>query len=107
MILLAVQRVGAGNGERLQWRKYSFSVIDSEATLTEITPFVSWGWGWVVPLEATSAISTVSLMLFSDTSDVHMRIRFGWRWAFLIQLPLFALSFFLTSTNLRYVTPVS
>ncbi|KAG7453193.1 MFS general substrate transporter [Guyanagaster necrorhizus] len=28
----------------------------------------------------------------------------GWRWAFLIQIPLFALSFVLTSHNLRYVT---
>ncbi|KAI0062144.1 MFS general substrate transporter [Artomyces pyxidatus] len=31
--------------------------------------------------------------------------RFGWRWAFLIQLPLFVLSFLLTSVNLRYTTP--
>ncbi|KAB5595004.1 MFS transporter [Ceratobasidium theobromae] len=31
--------------------------------------------------------------------------RYGWRWAFLIQVPFFALSFFLTSTNLNYVTP--
>ena len=31
----------------------------------------------------------------------------GWRWAFLIQLPLFALSLFLTTVNLRYPTPVS
>ncbi|KAI0956555.1 hypothetical protein AcW1_005206 [Taiwanofungus camphoratus] len=31
--------------------------------------------------------------------------RFGWRWAFLIQLPLFLVSFALTSINLRYVTP--
>ncbi|CAE6529005.1 unnamed protein product [Rhizoctonia solani] len=31
--------------------------------------------------------------------------RYGWRWAFLIQVPLFALSFFLTSVNLNYVTP--
>ncbi|KAH7335239.1 MFS general substrate transporter [Rhizoctonia solani] len=31
--------------------------------------------------------------------------RFGWRWAFLIQIPFFALSFFLTSINLNYVTP--
>lgn len=31
--------------------------------------------------------------------------RYGWRWAFLIQLPIFAVSFFLTSVNLRYVTP--
>ena len=32
--------------------------------------------------------------------------RYGWRWAFLIQLPLFLVSFILTSINLRYVTPV-
>ncbi|KAI0045780.1 MFS general substrate transporter [Auriscalpium vulgare] len=31
--------------------------------------------------------------------------RFGWRWAFLMQLPLFLLSFMLTSVNLRYTTP--
>ncbi|KLO19602.1 MFS general substrate transporter [Schizopora paradoxa] len=31
--------------------------------------------------------------------------RFGWRWAFIIQLPLFVLSFMLTSANLNYVTP--
>ncbi|EGN96457.1 hypothetical protein SERLA73DRAFT_186194 [Serpula lacrymans var. lacrymans S7.3] len=31
--------------------------------------------------------------------------RFGWRWAFLIQMPLFILSLILTSYNLRYVTP--
>ncbi|ETW85103.1 major facilitator superfamily, partial [Heterobasidion irregulare TC 32-1] len=31
--------------------------------------------------------------------------RFGWRWAFLLQMPLFMLSFFLTSINLQYVTP--
>jgi MFS family permease len=28
----------------------------------------------------------------------------GWRWAFLCQLPLFLLSFLLTTFNLRYVT---
>ncbi|SJL05054.1 uncharacterized protein ARMOST_08426 [Armillaria ostoyae] len=28
----------------------------------------------------------------------------GWRWAFLIQVPFFAVSFMLTSCNLRYVT---
>lgn len=32
--------------------------------------------------------------------------RLGWRWAFLIQTPLFLLSFCLTGYNLRYVTPV-
>ncbi|KAL4254412.1 MFS transporter superfamily protein [Abortiporus biennis] len=31
--------------------------------------------------------------------------RFGWRWAFLIQIPLFGVSFALTSINLHYVTP--
>ena len=31
---------------------------------------------------------------------------FGWRWAFLLQLPLFAISFMLSSVYLRYVTPV-
>ncbi|GJE88138.1 MFS general substrate transporter [Phanerochaete sordida] len=31
--------------------------------------------------------------------------RFGWRWAFLSQLPLFALSLALTSWNLHYATP--
>ncbi|KAG8679874.1 hypothetical protein FRC11_003197, partial [Ceratobasidium sp. 423] len=31
--------------------------------------------------------------------------RYGWRWAFLIQIPLFAVSFFLTSAYLNYVTP--
>lgn len=31
--------------------------------------------------------------------------RFGWRWAFLIQMPLFVLSLALTTYNLRYITP--
>ncbi|CDO71943.1 hypothetical protein BN946_scf184940.g90 [Trametes cinnabarina] len=31
--------------------------------------------------------------------------RLGWRWAFLIQIPLFIVSFMLTSVNLHYVTP--
>ncbi|KAI0085904.1 vacuolar amino acid permease [Irpex rosettiformis] len=31
--------------------------------------------------------------------------RLGWRWAFLLQLPLFAISFVLTSISLNYVTP--
>lgn len=31
--------------------------------------------------------------------------RLGWRWAFLLQLPLFLFSFAFTSVNLRYVTP--
>ncbi|KAJ8595827.1 MFS general substrate transporter [Rhizopogon salebrosus TDB-379] len=31
--------------------------------------------------------------------------RFGWRWAFLIQMPLFVLSLVLTTYNLQYVTP--
>ncbi|KAH9939440.1 MFS general substrate transporter [Amylocystis lapponica] len=31
--------------------------------------------------------------------------RLGWRWAFLLQLPLFLISFALTSINLHYVTP--
>lgn len=35
-----------------------------------------------------------------------LRCRLGWRWAFLIQMPLFLVSFMLTSVNLRYVTPV-
>ncbi|KAG8217158.1 major facilitator superfamily domain-containing protein [Butyriboletus roseoflavus] len=30
---------------------------------------------------------------------------FGWRWAFIMQLPLFALSLVLTAYNLHYVTP--
>ncbi|KAF8548481.1 MFS general substrate transporter [Imleria badia] len=30
---------------------------------------------------------------------------FGWRWAFIMQLPLFALSLLLTTYNLRYITP--
>ena len=34
-------------------------------------------------------------------------ISLGWRWAFLIQMPLFFVSFVLTSWNLDYVTPVS
>ncbi len=32
--------------------------------------------------------------------------RLGWRWAFFLQIPLFALSFVLTMCNLTYVTPV-
>ncbi|KDQ59888.1 hypothetical protein JAAARDRAFT_153957 [Jaapia argillacea MUCL 33604] len=31
--------------------------------------------------------------------------RFGWRWAFLLQMPLFFISFVLTSWHLNYVTP--
>lgn len=33
--------------------------------------------------------------------------RLGWRWAFLIQVPLLFASFVLTTINLNYVTPVS
>ena|ERR1700736_1602560 len=33
--------------------------------------------------------------------------RLGWRWAFLIQMPLFFVSLGLTQYNLHYVTPVS
>ena len=33
--------------------------------------------------------------------------RIGWRWAFLIQMPLFFVSLGLTQYNLNYVTPVS
>lgn len=32
---------------------------------------------------------------------------YGWRWAFIFQLPLFSLSLMLTSVNLHYATPVS
>jgi hypothetical protein len=35
------------------------------------------------------------------------RCRWGWRWAFLIQGPLFILAFMLATWNIRYVTPVS
>ncbi|GJJ11795.1 hypothetical protein Clacol_006033 [Clathrus columnatus] len=31
--------------------------------------------------------------------------RFGWRWAFLLQMPLYVISFLLTEYNLNYVTP--
>ncbi|KIJ29228.1 hypothetical protein M422DRAFT_61856 [Sphaerobolus stellatus SS14] len=31
--------------------------------------------------------------------------RFGWRWAFFFQVPLFIISFILTGRNLHYVTP--
>lgn len=30
----------------------------------------------------------------------------GWRWAFLLQMPVFLLSLLMTGINLRYVTPV-
>lgn len=33
--------------------------------------------------------------------------RLGWRWAFIVQIPLFALAFLLISCHLTYVTPVS
>lgn len=42
-----------------------------------------------------------------DILGIDMPPRFGWRWAFLMQIPLFIVSFFLTGANLRYVTPVS
>lgn len=32
--------------------------------------------------------------------------RFGWRWAFLCQMPVFVISFLLTEFNLHYVTQV-
>ena len=45
--------------------------------------------------------------LCSIPSNVILKVhRLGWRWAFIIQLPMFAVSFVLTSINLRYVTPV-
>ena len=37
---------------------------------------------------------------------MNCRLSLGWRWAFLLQLPLFAISFILTAFNLHYVTPV-
>ncbi len=45
----------------------------------------------------------------SEAQKVSRRLilyRLGWRWAFLIQVPFFAVSFVLTSYNLRYVTSV-
>lgn len=36
----------------------------------------------------------------------YVNDRFGWRWAFFMQIPLFVLSFILTGYNLHYVTPV-
>lgn len=41
---------------------------------------------------------------YRDTDDLHLH-RFGWRYAFLLQLPFFALSFILTSRFLTYSTP--
>jgi len=35
----------------------------------------------------------------------YVNDRFGWRWAFLMQIPLFVVSFILTGYNLHYVTP--
>ena len=47
-------------------------------------------------VNTSGAISTESL-------NQH---RYDWRAAFLIQIPLFCVSFVLTGYNLRYVTPV-
>ena len=38
--------------------------------------------------------------------DTDLRIRVGWRWAFLMQMPLFIISLLLTGANLNYSTPV-
>lgn len=44
---------------------------------------------------------------FSNQMSYHdLMYRYGWRWAFLIQLPIFVLSMSLTAFSLHYVTPV-
>lgn len=48
----------------------------------------------------------VSLSPLAKLIHTFPQFRLGWRWAFLIQLPLFLVSFLLTSINLHYVTPV-
>ncbi|KAG9318007.1 major facilitator superfamily domain-containing protein [Chiua virens] len=49
--------------------------------------------------------SMVSVWDLEDLLEVLLSDWFGWRWAFIMQLPLFALSLILTTYNLRYVTP--
>ncbi|KAF9220644.1 vacuolar amino acid permease [Gyrodon lividus] len=46
----------------------------------------------------------VLLTVFRVLRAYRLR-RFGWRWAFWMQMPLFAASLILTATNLNYVTP--
>jgi hypothetical protein len=48
---------------------------------------------------------TFMLLECSNFNSINP-FRLGWRWAFLIQFPLFLLSLFLTTCNLTYVTPV-
>lgn len=45
-------------------------------------------------------------MGFGGPLGGYISDKLGWRWAFLIQMPLFLVSFCLTGYNLRYVTPV-
>ena len=50
--------------------------------------------------------SVRSFPMPSNSTTNLVLLRFGWRWAFLMQVPLFLVSFSMTSYNLNYVTPV-
>ncbi|GBE82865.1 Multidrug resistance protein [Sparassis crispa] len=55
--------------------------------------------------QGVSAVFSSLGMGFGGPFGGYINDKFGWRWAFLFQLPLFFLSFVLTSINLNYVTP--
>ena len=64
------------------------------------------GMGLGGPLGGFIADRCVSTLSSATSVDSTSLSSLGWRWAFLLQMPLFALSFVLTAWNLHYVTPV-
>ncbi|KAJ3551201.1 hypothetical protein NM688_g4846 [Phlebia brevispora] len=51
------------------------------------------------------SVSTAVMYASYTFAGIELKFRYGWRCAFLLQLPLFAISLFLTTVNLRYPTP--
>ncbi|KAG9313279.1 vacuolar amino acid permease [Chiua virens] len=83
---------------------YSMVYVISPLVLMRVTQLLSL----VRDLEDPSGVlyAIGKNCLFSIRRIVRLSFRrFGWRWAFIMQLPLFALSFSLTAYNLHYVTP--
>lgn len=64
---------------------------------------------WVLVVQS-EVWSVIGRQQNTDSLDVLVLIKFvwrlGWRWAFLMQMPLFFISIGLTQYHLRYVTPV-
>lgn len=64
----------------------------------------SSAWVLEVLSEASSPTGMEHTPFIYDITEHTYRL--GWRWAFLLQLPVFVLSYCLTEYNLRYVTAV-